>query len=179
MINIKHNTLETIFTESCLLKPISLKHVSQRYLGWLNNPNTNQFLETRFNVLSIATLKDYVISQTKRGDVLFYAIHSLDDIYIGNIKLGPINVNHMTADIGFLIGDKSYQKKGIASQAIINLCEYGFSLGIKKITAGAYSNNIGSIKTLLKSGFYEEGFRRSQVISNDERLGISLFGLTP
>ena len=179
MIIIKHNALETLFTESCVLKPISLKHVSHRYLGWLNDPDTNQFLETRFNVISIPTLKDYVASKTGRGDVLFYAIHSLDNIHIGNIKLGPINSNHMTADIGFFIGDKSYHRKGVASQAIIKLCEYGFSLGIKKITAGAYSNNIGSIKTLLKSGFYEEGFRRSQVISNGKREGVSLFGLNP
>jgi [ribosomal protein S5]-alanine N-acetyltransferase len=178
MINIKHNTLEVLVTNFCILKPISLKHVSHRYLAWLNDPDINKFLETRFNEINIAILRDYVASQIKKGDNLFYAIHSLSDTHIGNIKLGPINPNHMTADIGFFIGDKSYHRKGIASHAIIKLCEYGFSMGIKKITAGAYSSNLGSIKTLLKSGFNEEGFRRSQVISDGKREGVSLFGLT-
>ena len=97
--------------------------------------------------------------------------------HIGNIKLGPINLRHKVADLGFLIGERREWGKGYATQAIQLLCNYGFvQLGLDKITAGAYQENIGSQKALIKSGFKKEGCQQSQWTWNGVRQDGILFG---
>jgi len=152
--------------------------VNSDYVGWLNDPRINSFLETRFNNNTLESVKSFVEHQISTESVLFYAIFSNTHNHIGNIKLGPINFAHLHADIGFLIGDEAYWGQGIATSAISALVKYGFSIGLKKITAGAYETNIGSIKALEKSGFRKEGLMEKQVLHDNLRVGAYIFGLT-
>lgn len=177
MLNKLPDDLPDLFGISCTLKPLSLDEVTNDYIGWLNDKSINRFLESRFDSHSYETTMIYVESQIKSGANLFYGIWSLDHKHIGNIKLGPVDFNHYVGDIGFLIGNASYQNKGIATEAIKLLTNYGFSIGIEKITAGAYEPNVGSIKALEKSGFQREGCRKNQVLLNGRRIDTILFGL--
>ena len=42
------------------LSSLTLEDVSLNYLSWLNNPQVNQFLETRFETQSIESISDYI-----------------------------------------------------------------------------------------------------------------------
>ena len=178
MNQIAHANLPVLQAGNCVLVPMTLDLVSPDYVDWLNDPRINSFLETRFNENTLGSVKSFVIHQLSSGSVLFYAIFSNTLRHIGNIKLGPINFSHLHADIGFLIGDEEFWGQGIATSAISALVNYGFSLGLEKITAGAYENNIGSIKALEKSGFRKEGLMDKQVLHDDVRVGAYIFGLT-
>jgi ribosomal-protein-alanine N-acetyltransferase len=173
---IRHADLPVLNTGNCILKPLECEHITDEYVGWLNDKDVNSFLEARFFTHTQESVRQFLMSQIECGRVLFYGIWSSDNFHVGNIKLGPIDMNHLSGDLGFLIGNRSYWGRGIASSAVEKLSQFAFSLGLKKITAGAYETNIASIKVLQKAGFKREGYRESQVISGSERVGTLLFG---
>ena len=177
VLPINHTDLPSLCGPSCVLRPLTLENVSDDYVSWLNDKHVNGYLEARFYHHTRSSVTQYVKAQIDMGCFLFYGIWSLGGVHIGTIKLGPIDSNHFTSDIGFMLGNREYWGRGIATEAIQLLTQYAFSLGIKKITAGAYESNKGSIITLEKCGFEKEGYRKSQVVCQGLRLGTILFGL--
>ena len=89
----------------------------------------------------------------------------MDGTHIGNIKLGPIKFEHMSGEISYFIGEKKFWGKGIASKCVETVVHFAVrQLGLKKINAGYYENNIGSSKVLEECGFVFKGNRISDVI---------------
>jgi RimJ/RimL family protein N-acetyltransferase len=85
---------------------------------------------------------------------------------------------HARSEIGYLIGDRSAWGKGYATEAILEICKYGFEeLGLAKISAGVYECNIGSSNALLKAGFIHEATITSDVIFEGQRINSKLYSL--
>ncbi len=145
--------------EKCSIRPIALSDVTSKYVRWLNDKEVNQYLESRFSRATLPGVRAYIKKAIKDSDTyLFAIIDSKTGEHIGNIKLGPVNLHHQCAEIGFFIGEKSFWGKGYASEAIRLIEQFAFNdLKLHKLTAGAYANNIGSVKLLEKCGFKKEG----------------------
>jgi ribosomal-protein-alanine N-acetyltransferase len=161
------------------LETLDPETISPNYLQWLSDPLVNQYLEIRHNVPeSVSALREFVRSVNASDNTLMLGIFSIrDNLHIGNIKVGPIDWIHRRADIGFLIGDKQYWGKGIATASIMLLINYCIlNLGLKKLTAGCYEPNVGSYKALEKSGFVMEGKLRSHSEYLGDRVNVVLFG---
>ena len=135
-------------------------------------------MESRFTRYTLDILKIYIEKISKDPDTLFLAIIRKDtDKHIGNIKLGPVDWHHRVGDIGIMIGDKSSWGKGYAGEAISLLCDFAFNtLKLYKLEAGAYENNLGSIKAFLKVGFIEEGRQRKRFHYKNEYVDKVLLG---
>lgn len=161
------------------LRPLRPADVTEAYCRWMNDPEVTQYLECRFVQHTRASLEDYVTQITQNPDYLFLAIIlKAEDRHIGNMKLGPINQAHRTADLGFLIGEKSAWGQGYATEAIRLVTEYAFrELGLHKVTAGCYATNIASAKALRKAQFIQEGIRTQQYLCDGRYLDELLFGL--
>ena len=167
--------------QAVYLRQLSRGDASYDYLSWMSDADINCFLESRFNPpKSIFEIEKYIDESAKNPDISLMGIFlNGEDRHIGNIKLGPINHHHKTADLGFLIGDKREWGKGLASQAITLISNFGLTkLKLEKITAGCYAENIGSQKSLLKAGFLHEGRLRSHWLCNGIRQDGLLFGKT-
>jgi RimJ/RimL family protein N-acetyltransferase len=64
------------------------------------------------------------------------------------------------------------------NEAVKALSKYSIDfLGLKKIEAGCYDYNVGSLRIFLKSGFVVEGFKRAHIERDGKRLGCFTFGL--
>lgn len=161
----------------CNLVPMSEEYITSKYAEWMNDTNVCQYLESRFKNHTVSSLKEYFYESKKRDDVIFYAICTPEGKHIGNIKIGSINRYHLTADIGFLVGDRDYQGKGIATEAISLAVNRAFELGIEKVSAGAYENNVASISALKKCGFEQEGYLKSNIVFNGKRIGSYIFAI--
>lgn len=146
------------------LARMGISQVTDKYYSWLNNPEVNQYLESRFVSNSIDQIKDFVHRAVVSSDIVFAGVFMIDnDNHIGNIKLGNINWIHRTGDIGLLIGEKEYWGKGYASEAIELITNYAFNeLNLHKVWAGCYGCNTGSIKAFKNAGFYEEARLKEQ-----------------
>jgi len=142
-----------------ILRSVLESDVTENYIQWLNDSDTNQYLESRFLTHTKESVKEFVKRIDQQSDTVFLAIvFKNDNTHIGNIKLGPIHEIHNFADIGILIGEKKYWGQGYATEAIKMLTQYAFNtLGLHKLTAGFYSNNMTSGNAFFKNGFIQEG----------------------
>jgi RimJ/RimL family protein N-acetyltransferase len=141
--------------------------VSADYTAWLNDPEINRFLETRFSPQDETSIRAFVASQAASPDAFLLRVGLRDcETHIGNIKLGPINRSHASAQISLLIGSRSHHGQGYATEAINAVTAWGFAEhGLARIEAGCYAENLGSLRAFLKAGYTVEGFRRAAVIT--------------
>ena len=165
--------------ERIYLRRVRPEDVNETYCKWMNDPEVNKYLESRFSSHSLETLKEYV--RSKLGDeknAFFAIILKKGDRHIGNIKIGPIDTVHRLADIGILIGEKDCWGEGYGSEAIRLIVEYAFDkLNLHKVTAGCYAPNEGSIKAFKKAGFSQEGVRKSHCYCDGKYVDDILLGL--
>ena len=152
---------------------------NSRYVSWLNDSEVNRYLEVRWNKQTLKTVQEFVEFQRENDHSVLFAIRlNSDDRHIGNIKIGPINSWHCLADISYFIGEKELWNKGIATQAINLVCDFGFhELHLHRIEAGAYEKAVGSCKALEKNGFMREGVFRRQAMSDGEYINGYRYGL--
>ena len=158
------------------MAPLQDCHINERYASWLNDPFVYQFLETRHCKQTLETIRQFVESVNSNPSEHLFGIF-LDGKHIGNIKLGPINSNHPVADVSLFIGDRQSWGMGYATQAIRLVSEFGFdSLGLIKLSAGAYAENIGSIRAFEKAEYQTEGRRRNHYLLDGKPSDIILLG---
>jgi RimJ/RimL family protein N-acetyltransferase len=142
--------------------------VSDTYIDWLNDPDINRYLESRFAVHDRVGVVTYVESMLASPTSLFLAIHSkaLGE-HVGNIKIGPIDSHHGLGEIGLMIGARAAWGRGIATHAIAAVADIGFrDLGLRKLTAGCYADNKGSQIAFERAGFTVEAIRRAHFVSD-------------
>ena len=152
------------------LRKVVIADVNDNYYRWMNDPDVNKYMETRFNHQSIKDIEQYVQRMNEDPDGLFMAIiHKDNDLHIGNIKLGPISEVHRRGELSFFIGDKQFWGKGFATEAVGLLTDYGIrKLGLLKVTAGCYSNNMAAQRVFTKLGYIVEGIWERHYICEDE-----------
>jgi len=165
--------------EKIFLRRLSEADATPAYVSWLNDPEVNQYLESRFITQTLEGVKEYIRSTNQDQRTVFLAIARKDTgKHIGNIKLGPIDPHHKHGEIGIMIGDKASWGQGIATEAIQLLVNYAFTvLGLHKLSAGAYAGNLGSVKSFLKVGFTQEGQLRQHYRSGEEYVDAIQMGL--
>ena len=161
------------------LRPVTSADVGDRYIGWMNDPEVTRYLEVRFSAQTRETIAAFVQKMSGKADEPFFAI-CLNESgeHLGNIKLGPINPHHRTADVSLFIGEKGWWGKGIASEAIALVTRHAFEdLKLNKLKAGSYSNNEGSARAFERCGWVREGLQRSQAISEGKEVDVILLGI--
>jgi RimJ/RimL family protein N-acetyltransferase len=161
------------------LRPVRPDDASGNYSRWMNDPQVNQFLEARFQRASPTDLEAYIGRfQNDPGNVFLAVVARGTDVHVGNVKLGPIDRNHGSADMGLLIGEPAYWGRGIATEVIQLVARYAFDeLQLHKVTASCYSTNRGAIKAFEKAGFAHEGSRREQFKSGGKYVDQVMLGL--
>jgi [ribosomal protein S5]-alanine N-acetyltransferase len=161
-----------------VLATLDEKGVTDAYVDWLNDPEVGQFMETRHKKWTKDSVGQFVSQMLVSPDQLLFGIYE-GGKHIGNIKLGPINTTHQRAEVSLFIGDKQCWGKGRATEAISLVRDYAFkNLGLKKLTAGMYAANIGSLKAFQAAGFALEGTLKGQFVAADgKRTDSYLVGL--
>lgn len=78
------------------------------------------------------------------------------------------DIYRKTAELGYWIGEP-FWGKGIATQAIKMITNYGFSqMGYVRIFAAVFEYNVGSMKVLEKNGYQKEGVFQKALIKNEQ-----------
>lgn len=168
-----------IFTNRLILRNLSDNDVTERYLNWLHDDQIIRYLEVRHSPPpSTDALLEFVRGTNSDSRSLLLGIFDRNrGVHIGNIKLGPINVYHRFADIGFFIGERDCWGRGLASEAIAAVADYAFQkMGIDKLTAGCHEENVGSVQALIRAGFAQEARLRAHVVLNGRRVDKLSFG---
>ena len=144
-----------IQTERFILKNVTEKDVTDRYLGWLNNKEVRSFITEAKTTSTLSSLRKYVRTHSKRKDTLFLGIFSMvNSLHIGNIKYQPVDSKKGYAVMGIMIGDPAYRGLGVASESI-----KGSAAWLKKrrkinqIVLRVHKRNEAAIRAYKKVGF--------------------------
>lgn len=149
-------------TSRLILKPLCMEHLSDDYVGWLNDKEVYRYLETGGNY-NKEMLERY-LKEVVEKDIYFWAIHIKENgLHIGNVKIDPINHRHGWAEYGIMMGRKSEWGKGYAKEATLKVIDFCFNkLQIRKITLGVVADNSSAVNLYKKLGFELEGVYKKQ-----------------
>jgi ribosomal-protein-alanine N-acetyltransferase len=172
----------SISTARLTLRTLLPADCNERYVSWLNEPEINRYLETRYQPpQTLESVRDYVSAVATRSNEHMFGIF-LDDgaRHVGNIKVGPISSPHRVGDVSLLLGERDCWGKGIATEAIKAVSRYAFAkLDVRKLSASMYAPNCGSTRAFEKAGWRHEGVRRDHYLLDGSPCDIVVLGLTP
>ena len=144
------------------------KNITEEYLSWLNDDEVTIYTNQHNKNHTIENIKKFVIEKNNSPDEYLLGIFTVNDIHIGNIKIGPIDENG-NSHLSFLIGNKSYWGRGYASLAIKKALIFAKKRKINRLVAYVAMSNIPSIKALLKNGFKNKRIQKNK-INNDPKV---------
>ncbi len=171
--------MTVILTDRLRIRSLTRNDVTERYVRWLNDADVNRYLESRFLVQSIDSCLRYVAEmEADQFSHLFGMFDRDSDVHIGNIKIGYISSIHRRGEIGLFIGEKSYWGRGLATEAVRAFTRWCFdALGLEKVEAGCYDENLASVRAFLNAGYAVEGYQRKSFVSGERRVGSFRLGI--
>jgi RimJ/RimL family protein N-acetyltransferase len=95
----------------------------------------------------------------------FIIVTKNDEKPVGVCRLKEVDLINRRASLGIFIGEKSCWNKGIGTEAIKLLLDFGFNvLNLQNVMLQVYSFNERAVGAYEKCGFKEFGRRRKAVI---------------
>lgn len=157
-----------ILGKRIFIQILSPHDVTEAYIAWMNDPDINQYLESRFRIQTMESVRSFVEAMNNSPvDAMFGIFLNDSHQHIGNIKIGNIDTFHRRAEVGLVIGDRAVWGKGYAAEAISLATKYGFEeLNLNKLTAGMYAENIGSFKAFIKCNWRHVGTLKEHCFSH-------------
>lgn len=168
-----------IESERLILRPVALSDCNESYIRWMNDEETNRYMETRWNVQNLETITSFVREIRASDDSYLFAIVEKQSArHIGNIKIGPIHKRYHYANISYFIGEKEFRGRGLATEAIRAVCQFGFQvLNLHRIQAGVIEGNDASARALASCGFRLEGRLADKFVVSGKYADHLIYGL--
>lgn len=162
------------------LRPVTAADVGPLYLGWLNDPEINRFLESRHRESSEDSVRAFVDGIAARdGDYLFAIRLAQDGRHIGNVRLGPIRAEHRLAELSLYIGDRAAWGRGYGGETVALVTRFAFeALHLNKTMGRSYAANEASIRAFLRAGYRQEGRLRAHYLLDGKPMDLVVMGCT-
>lgn len=169
-------TTKKLETQRLIFNPFDPKHLTTRYVSWLNDPRVVRFSELRHSQHTLESCRTYHASFA-RSPHHFWAISLKNGLHIGNIT-AHVDVNNCLADIGILIGDVTQWGKGYGYESWQRICDFLLKeLSLRKVTGGTLSINAPMIQIMKRSGMIEDGRRNSHYIVDGDIVDMNYYCL--
>ncbi len=97
---------------------------------------------------------------------------------IGRCGLHNWNVEDRRAEIGYIMEEEACKRKGLMTEAVDRVIEYGFyTLHLNRIEAVVSVTNVPSLRIMEKFNFTREGVMRQQYYTGEKYEDSNLFSL--
>lgn len=154
---------EIITGEHVILRPITDAD-TDHIVRWRNSDHVrkNFIYQTLFTPESH---RQWLHEKVETGIVEQFIIHSKDaGIDVGSVYLRDIDQTHRRAEFGIFIGEESQRRRGIGSECIRLIVQYGFEkLRLHKIFLRVLADNEIARKSYEKAGFMQEAYLKDEV----------------
>jgi RimJ/RimL family protein N-acetyltransferase len=138
------------------------RHLTGRYVGWLNDAEVVRYSEQRHRRHDLASCRDY-FEAMRRSDGYFSAIEDTQtgQGHVGNVTVA-VDAPNRLADIAILIGERGRWGNGLGLEAWTAVMRALLEReGFRKVTGGAVASNRAMIRIMEKSGMTPDGRRRA------------------
>ena len=138
-----------------------------KYWEWFNDPEVTQYLGNAFPAISCERERQLI--EEWLNDPHAFAIETRGGQLIGNCHLFRVDMRQRVAELGIVIGDKSFWGQGYGTDALDLLLAYAFDhLGLHRVELQYVAFNRRAREAYDKCGFVEEGRRREAVFIRGE-----------
>jgi RimJ/RimL family protein N-acetyltransferase len=146
------------------LVPQSGSHL-EIYANWINDEDVRRYSRNAIPVIKEQVKKWIKPSENHPKETIYFEIyHKEQKRPIGNVGFNHVNWVQRKGEIGLTIGEKELWGKGFATEAVNLILKYGFEeLNLRKIKAGIFEPNIGSVKAAEKAGLKKEGVLKDEI----------------
>ncbi|MEY9971026.1 ribosomal-protein-alanine N-acetyltransferase [Lysinibacillus sp. RC46] len=176
--NIFKQAVPVLKTERLTLRPITLNDVEAMFL-YASSEHVARYVTWDAHK-SLDETKDFIaliLSGYQQGQHFFWGIE-YEQKLIGTIDFVSINTTHKFAEVGYVLSE-AYWNKGITTEAAKKLIDFGFNeLGLVRIQARCFEENIGSQKVMEKSGMHFEGVLRKCMFVKGIHQNVNMYAIT-
>lgn len=164
-------TSEIIAGDRLDLVPFHDRLLKQRYVGWLNDPETVRYSEQRHQVHTLESCRIY--AESFHGTPHYFwgiMAREADFGHVGNIT-ATVSLRNRTADLAILVGEASARGRGLGLEAW--RCALAYLLGpggLRKVTAGAMALNRPMLRVMEASGMVDDGRKARQFLLDGEEV---------
>ena len=160
------------------LRRLTEQDVNQQYIDWFQDEVVTEFLDSRS--LSMESVINYINTGAATRQHFMYGVFDMaTGCHIGNVKIGPIQWNHLVSDLVCVIGAREFWGQGLAKEAIRLGNSVAFDVyGMRKVSGGIASGNVGSIKAYTGADWVIEAIMRGHHLINgvpQDRVVVSCF----
>lgn len=163
-------------TDLVTLAPLE-KGDSKKLFEWINDKDLVHFNNT-YRPIVWENHQSWFSQIIKQNDLVIFALKNSNNILIGTCQLHSINLIDRTAELQIRIGDSNAQSKGIGTDAIKLLLDYGWKeLNLNKIYLYVFDDNYRAKSAYLKTGFIQEGLLKHHAFINGEFKDIQIMSI--
>lgn len=162
-------TFEILTTERLLLRKLSLETFEYIYANYSN--------EQLIGFLGLENEEQLAIEKNKfekglttfnKSFLYFQILDKSTEKIIGWCGFHTWYLDHFRAEIGYGLFDENFKNKGIMTETMKAVLEYGFhQMKLYRIEAFIGTYNIPSLKLVEKFGFTKEGILRNHYLKNN------------
>ena len=175
--NYEKKDLNKLIGDNIYLSPISVDDVEE-YAEMVNDIKVSVGLGylSYTNIIDFESEKELLNSIKKEKR---FAVRLLEnDELLGNVGFKSVGEIHRTAEMGIMLGNPKYQRKGYGMEAINLLLDYGFSfLNLRNISLNVFEYNEVAYNLYKKIGFKEVGRLRKAVEILDETYDVIIMDM--
>jgi RimJ/RimL family protein N-acetyltransferase len=166
-------TTPTLNGAAVRLVPFSPRHITRRYVGWLNDPEVVRFSELRHHRHTRRSCIRYLRS-IREGGHCFWAIVAVGPPlhHVGNIAAYIDRPNRL-AEVSILIGERTVWGHGLGSAAWSLVVDWLLSAGgMRKVVAGTMTANKAMLRVMECSGMTLEARHSRHFLLDGEEMDV-------
>lgn len=164
---------DVLMTARLRLEPFEERHLSDRYVGWLNDPEVVRYSEQRHVRHTLDSCRAFAQSFRDSAHLL-WAIHydAVEPSHVGNIAAYVDGANGV-ADVTIVLGERRVWGQGVGLEAWAAVCDYLLKRpSIRKVTAGTLANNHAMLSIMRRSGMVEDGRRTAHYVIDGQPVDV-------
>jgi RimJ/RimL family protein N-acetyltransferase len=162
-----------IRTRRLVITPFGEKHLSPRYVAWLNDAELMQYSEQRHKTHTLESCRAY--RQSFEGTPHYF--WAMEELAAGRRHIGNLNAyvdpHNRLADVGILIGEKDAHNRGYGLEALAAAFDFLFrEAGIRKLTQGTMALNAPMLRVMQKLGMVPDGARKRHYLCQGQEVDV-------
>jgi len=157
--------------EKYILRTLTIEDASERWAGWLADPEASYMLNAAPTTISKDDLVAYIKSFDQRSRFLIGIFEKATEKHLGFLR---VDVNHASGQflVSMLIGEAEYRNAGVTNAVTIPFRDYFFeTMGLEAMLATALAHNRPIIHYLHSTGWtLDRTIQRHVKSSLDDRM---------
>lgn len=163
-----------IETDRLLLEPFDLaRHLTPRYVSWLNDPQVVRYSEQRHVRHTLASCRAY--AESFQGTASFFwalQLKGAQPRHIGNLA-AYVDPHNRIAELAILIGETAEGGRGLGTEAWRAALRHLLDgLGLRKVHAGTMAENAPMLRVFEKTGMAIECRRRRHYLLEGREIDL-------